>query len=276
MTNPQTGAGDRYYVYRPMLDLIGFSEGTDKGDGYNETLAYGAYTGGDVDLVSMTLKELDALQTKMLQHPKNKWKSSACGRYQIVRTTARSIRKNLGLKTSELFNEEMQDRMACYLLGVRGVDKYLAGRLSEDTLLNNLAQEWASLPTTKGVGHYGNQSHTPVTPAKVRSVLAEVRKRHKAGQPVVEKEGTVEVPVPVEKPVVPEKVEKEVRQKSGWGAWLTTALGALGGLGTWLANADPQLIIILIGAGLLCAGLILFGGEWIVRRVKSIRKEIEA
>ena len=259
-----------------MLDLIGFSEGTDKGDGYNETLAYGAYTGGDVDLVSMTLKELDALQTKMLQHPKNKWKSSACGRYQIVRTTARSIRKNLGLKTSELFNEEMQDRMACYLLGVRGVDKYLAGRLSEDTLLNNLAQEWASLPTTKGVGHYGNQSHTPVTPAKVRSVLAEVRKRHKAGQPVVEKEGTVEVPVPVEKPVVPEKVEKEVRQKSGWGAWLTTALGALGGLGTWLANADPQLIIILIGAGLLCAGLILFGGEWIVRRVKSIRKEIEA
>ena len=31
-------------------------------------------------IVSMTLKELDALQTKMLQHPKNKFKSSAAGR----------------------------------------------------------------------------------------------------------------------------------------------------------------------------------------------------
>ncbi|MCK8780576.1 glycoside hydrolase family 19 protein [Rhizobium sp. NTR19] len=95
--------------------------------------------------------------------------------------------------------------------------------------------------------------------------------------PVVE-ETVIEksVPVPVDRPVVPEKVEKEVRQKSSWGAWLTTAIGALGGLGTWLANANPQLIIILVGAGLLCGGIILFGGEWIVRRVKSIRREIEA
>ncbi len=30
---------DSYFVYRPMLGLIGFTEGTDKGNGYNETLA---------------------------------------------------------------------------------------------------------------------------------------------------------------------------------------------------------------------------------------------
>lgn len=111
-----------YYVYRPMLDLIGKSEGTDKGDGYSETLAYGAYTGGDVDLVSMTLRQLDALQTKMLKHPKNKWNSSAIGRYQIVRTTMREIRKTLGLDPSALFDRDMQDRMACYLLGLRGIN----------------------------------------------------------------------------------------------------------------------------------------------------------
>ena len=123
MTNAPSGAGDRYYVYRPMLDLIGFTEGTDKGDGYNETLSYGAYTGGDVDLVSMTLKELDALQTKMLQHPKNKWKSSAAGRYQIVRTTARDIRKKLPKRypLTRKFDQDCQDEMACYLLGGRGI-----------------------------------------------------------------------------------------------------------------------------------------------------------
>lgn len=40
MTNAPAGAVDAYAVYRPLLDL---TEGTDKGDGYNETLAYGAY-----------------------------------------------------------------------------------------------------------------------------------------------------------------------------------------------------------------------------------------
>ena len=109
-----------YYVYRPMLDLIGKSEGTDKGDGYSETLAYGAYTGGDVDLVSMTLRQLDALQTKMLKHPKNKWTRRPP--YQIVRTAMREIRKTLGLDPSALFDRDMQDRMACYLLGLRGIN----------------------------------------------------------------------------------------------------------------------------------------------------------
>ena len=149
MTNVPTGAGDRYYVYRPVLDLLGLSEGTDKGRGYNETLAYGAYTGGPVDLVKMTLKQVDDLQGKMLAHPKNKWKSSACGRYQIVRTTRRNIQKALSLPSSALFDRDMQDRMACYLLGQRGIDKWLAGRLSLNSLLDNLAREWASLPTSK-------------------------------------------------------------------------------------------------------------------------------
>src|SRR5690606_21398214 len=136
---------DKYHVYRPLLDLIGLTEGTDKrrgggpGRGYNETLAYGRLTGGDVDLVSMTLTQIDALQTRMLQHRENVWNSSALGRYQIVRTTLRNIRKTLGLSGSELFDADMQDRLACFLLGQRGIDKYLAGRLSEDTLLLNLA-----------------------------------------------------------------------------------------------------------------------------------------
>ncbi|MGP3711321.1 hypothetical protein ACS5UA_10715 [Brucella sp. RRSP16] len=95
----------------------------------------------------MSLKEIDDLQGKMLAHPKNKLNSSALGRYQIVRTTLRTIKRTLQLSNNLLFNEALQDRCACYLLGVRGIDKYLAGRLKEDTLINNLALEWASLPT---------------------------------------------------------------------------------------------------------------------------------
>lgn len=168
---------DRYYVYRPMLNLIGLSEGTDKGRGYNETLGYGAYTGGDVSLVTMTLGEVDELQTRMLRHPKNKFESSALGRYQIVRTTRRTIQGTLNLHASALFDAAMQDRMGCYLLGVRGIDKYLAGRLSEDTMINNLSREWASIPTTVGKGFYGGQ-HAAVTVAQVRAALKRVQERH--------------------------------------------------------------------------------------------------
>ena len=86
---------DKYYVYRPLLDFISITEGTRKKRGYNETLAYGLLTGGDVDLIHMTLDQIDVLQSKMLNHPDNKWNSSAIGLYQIVRKTRRYIQETL-------------------------------------------------------------------------------------------------------------------------------------------------------------------------------------
>ncbi|MGN6535221.1 MAG: hypothetical protein ACTHKQ_05750, partial [Mesorhizobium sp.] len=144
MTNAPSGAGDRYYVYRPMLDLIGKSEGTDKGRGYNETLGYGIMLDGKVtkgkgpiiDLVSMTLDQVDAVQTRMLKDPDNgRLNSSAVGRYQVIRTTLRAIREQLPARYpgSRKFDADCQDEIACYLLGQRGIDKWLAGRLSLDT-----------------------------------------------------------------------------------------------------------------------------------------------
>lgn len=257
---------DKYFVYRPLLDLIGYTEGTDKGDGYNETLAYGAYTGGDVDLVNMTLDQVDALQTKMLHHPKNTMNSSAAGRYQIVRTTRRSIQEALTVYGSAFFNSEMQDRMACYLLGVRGIDKYLAGRLQEDTLIDNLAKEWASLPTTSGRGYYGGQN-AAVSVDRVRATLAEVRKRHVDEQPET---------VTIEKPVVPVKVEKEVQQKTNWGAWASSIFGGITAFATWAMNAEPQLVYVILGFGGIGSLVILVGGKWIVRRIRSIKQEMEA
>lgn len=260
---------DKYFVYRPLIDLIGLTEGTapPKGRGYNETLAYGAYTGGPVELVTMTLDQVDALQLRMLRHPDNRLNSSAVGWPQIVRRTMRSIRDKLRLSGRELFDADMQDRMACYLLGVRGIDKYLAGRLREDTLIDNLAQEWASLPTTAGRGYYGGQ-HAAVTPAKVRTVLAEVRRRHREGQP--------KDVVTIEKPVVPPAVEKEVRQKTNWlsGIFGSGAIGTA--LAAFLQNAQWWQIVLILLTGAIVSGGSLWAGIWIVRRIKAIRDEWKA
>lgn len=166
---------DAYAIYRPLLDLIARSEGTaDPARGYNETLAYGALTGGEVDLVRMTLDEVDALQGQMLRHPDNRWRSSACGRYQIVRTTLRYLRQELGLSGHEKFDAGLQDRLACFLLGRRGIERFLSGELKEGQLVDALAREWASLPTTSGKGAYAGQK-CGTTLAELQTVLRRMR-----------------------------------------------------------------------------------------------------
>ncbi|MFK0277425.1 hypothetical protein ACIQUG_27365 [Ensifer sp. NPDC090286] len=186
---------DPFYIYRPGLDLLGLSEGTDKKRGYNETLAYGAYTDGDRNLVAMTLDQIDQLQTRMLQHPKNYLNSSALGRYQVVRTTLRKLKASLKLSGATLFDKALQDRLGVELMRGRGIDIWLAGDMSEDALINALAKEWASLPTTAGIGHYDGQ-RASVSVVRVRQVLADIRRRRSDPTPKLAPVETGSKPVP--------------------------------------------------------------------------------
>lgn len=159
----------------PLLNLIGTTEGTDRGRGYNETLAYGKFTGGDVDLQNMTLNEVRALQRKMLNHPQNKWNSSAVGRYQIVGETLKGLMTEMGLNGSEKFDAALQDKMGMKLLQRRGYDKFMSGEMSAQAFQNNLAREWASLPNTSGRGHHPGQTKTPKSGNRVVQVLSELK-----------------------------------------------------------------------------------------------------
>lgn len=112
------GGGGRSFAGMGMLDLIANAEGT--GKNYNTTLGYGALTGGPVNLTGMTLDQVDALQTRMLRHPGNRWNSSAVGRYQFVRTRLRDLRKRFGLPGSLVFSKQLQDALARASLAERG------------------------------------------------------------------------------------------------------------------------------------------------------------
>jgi len=127
-----------------LRDLIGYAEGTDKGRGYNETLDYGRWTGGDRNLVTMTLDEIIALQGQMLANPKNREAygdglgSSALGRYQIVRKTLRGLMAEMNLSGSELFSRDLQDQMADVLIERRGRS------------VSGLRSEWQGLGRVSG------------------------------------------------------------------------------------------------------------------------------
>lgn len=151
---PPPSTGWRHAV-EPIFDLLGHTEGTDRGAGYNESLAYGAYTNGPRNLVTMSLQQIDTLQTQMLNHPKNKWNSSALGRYQIVRTTLRKLRAGTSLDTK--FSAELQDLFALKLLVGRGLIRWLENRMTTSFFIDQLAKEWASIPTSKGTGYYSGQ-----------------------------------------------------------------------------------------------------------------------
>lgn len=121
MGGTQSDLGDiRAAVDGGILDLIAYAEGTDRGRSYNETLGYGAFTGGAVDLVNMTLAEVRALQRQMLAHPDNNLNSSAVGRYQIVGDTLDGLVRSLGLDWNQQFTPDLQDRMALQLIRENG------------------------------------------------------------------------------------------------------------------------------------------------------------
>lgn len=118
----------KFGAHDDILGLIGAAEGTDKGRGYNETLGYGAFTGGAVNLTGMSLNEVLALQSRMLAQTRALppgspfYNSSAIGRYQITQRTLKSLIGELGLTGDRLFDEKTQDELARALLRRRGND----------------------------------------------------------------------------------------------------------------------------------------------------------
>jgi hypothetical protein len=117
----------------PFFRLIGQAEGTDKGRGYDETLGYGKFTGGPVDLQNMTVSQVLGLQKSILGHPENGFNSSATGRYQVVGRTLGDLVQQGVVKSDEPFNAETQNKVAAVLAQRRGPDPA------------ELRKEWAGL-----------------------------------------------------------------------------------------------------------------------------------
>lgn len=103
-------------------------------------------------LTQMTIGEVLQWQ-ESIDH---KYNSEAAGAWQIMEDTLIWVYKAAGLKLTDLFNEENQDRMALQLMKNRGLDLYISGKIDIYKFGNNLAKEWASLPVVKATTNKGN------------------------------------------------------------------------------------------------------------------------
>lgn len=120
-------------------------------------------------LSAMTLAEIRAHQAQMRG-------SSAVGRYQFMRDTLGDLTTKHGLQDEQVLDGLLQDQLGRSLMQKRKYDAYCAGRVGADTVMDDFAAEWASLPMANGYSRHkfeGKLQPVRVTRAELKAVLDE-------------------------------------------------------------------------------------------------------
>ena len=136
---------------KPLLDFIAEHES----EGAARRLKISAY---DVVWSGISKKHRPASLQRMTVGEVLNWqdsidpvyRSEASGRYQIMEDTLRGLYAEAGVKLTDYYNAATQDRLAVQLLKRRGLDRYVAGKMTVEQFANSLAKEWASLPVVSG------------------------------------------------------------------------------------------------------------------------------
>lgn len=128
---------------RALLDTIRYAEGTPGQAGYQTK-----FTGVQFDPSKSGWRH----PRRVMGSPGGRYRSDAAGAYQFLSTTWDGVSKELGLSD---FSPRNQDIAALRLIERRGaLDPFLKGGKFGD-VMNRLAPEWASLPTSAGKSYYG-------------------------------------------------------------------------------------------------------------------------
>ncbi len=131
---------------RKILDFIGQIEGRG-----NYNILVGGKTQTDPALVDMSVSDVLDFQKSMLR---SGFESSAVGKYQIINKTLAGLVNRGVLSPNQKFDESAQDKAALALMDARGYSRYKSGGIDVNTIANNLAKEWASLPMPDGRSYY--------------------------------------------------------------------------------------------------------------------------
>ena len=160
-------------------DLLTLIREAEANSNYDIAIKSGTGRGEDLDVTGLTVGEVRALQRK-----RKKEHGTAVGAYQIIDKTLDYLVTSRGFKNSQLFDEATQDAMAYALLERRGLNDYYDNKISDEQFLENVATEWAGIPTiedkTVWDGIAGNKSQVPVE----RVIAALPQRRGKKPDPL--------------------------------------------------------------------------------------------
>lgn len=134
--------------YTTLLSVI--AEGESRG---NYNAYFGNANNSSVRFTEMPIEDVLEWQRSYLEQGNP---SNAVGRYQFIEPTLRGLVGEMNIDGRQIFNEELQDKLAIRLLERRGVHEYLHGQITREELAHNLSKEWAALPRVMG----GNPSES--------------------------------------------------------------------------------------------------------------------
>lgn len=167
-----------------LLDFVRVTEvGTDGPSGYN--VIYGFNQDKlPKPITQMTADELIGAQAMFPRL----YGSSASGGYQFMRATLKDLKRELGLRGTQIMDPDLQDRLAYHLLKRRGYDQFMAGKIGLTEFAKRLAMEWASFPVlestqgahrriTRGQSFYAGDgvNKALVSPEEMERVIEEAR-----------------------------------------------------------------------------------------------------
>lgn len=139
---------------------------------YDTVLDYAKWVKPSKPLSQMTVREVLQLQKDSINAQRKAGRgdaaSGAIGKYQFVQSTLRDALKKVGAKETDLFTNDLQDRMAVNLLegNDQKLTKWLKGEVSDAEMLDRINSEWSSIPNEnnesdhKGIGNNNSDPNT--------------------------------------------------------------------------------------------------------------------
>ena len=124
---------------------------------YEAPRGYDTLVGGQQwGVTKMTIADVMKLQDDMIAKG---YKSTAVGKYQIIKGTLQGLVKKLNIDPNTKFDQATQDRLADELIRQRGFADFQSGKLTKEQFMGNLSQEWAALPKdASGKGYYDGKN----------------------------------------------------------------------------------------------------------------------
>jgi hypothetical protein len=100
------------------------------------------------------LRKLEQRKQLQNQMKRGGFESTALGKYQIIQSTLLGTMGKAGVALTDKFDQVTQDKLGMALLKGRGLDQYLAKKMSPEKFADQLAMEWASMPYHTGASYY--------------------------------------------------------------------------------------------------------------------------